>query len=652
VNRRFLNLYENELSHLRSHAAEFAREFPGVAHALALDTTPCPDPYVERLLEGFAFLSARVQEQIEAGYPRVVQSLLEAIYPNYLAPTPSMAMLRFLPDTSVQELRKGLVIPRDTAVRWQTPKMPGQAESGPRAGPAVDLHRVIFRTAHDVTLYPIHLVEAGYYARDMAALKLGAIADGASAALMLRLSVSTDDALWNQIEIDRLPIHIGGIGPNEMRLFEHLLARCVRVIGRPREPIPGVVGHVDLAPPSRQGFAAAEALLPCGPRSFHGYRLIQEYFALPQRFMNIVFSGLRPLVSNCRQREIEIIALFDSADPVLEKWQQGDPRNIFKSLELFASPAINLFRRKADGIIITEYAPEHHLVVDRGAPIDYEVFGVEAVSGYDTRSAFETSFHPFHSAKHTDAAQRAYFSVSRAPRGVSASEAKAGRRSSYAGSEVFISLVDATCAPLPAAINRLDVDVLCTNRDLPRFIQPDPARPTDFAPELAGVRAIKLVSRPSDPTRSPVHGNTLWKLVNHLSVNYLTILDASAEMGASAIRDLLRLYAHADEDSRDAGDSRLWISKQIDGLRSIERAPLTTRLDVPGPITFARGIELNVEFDDLNFEGSSPFLLGAVLEQFFARYASINSFTQTVVRTRDRRELIRWPATLGNRPVL
>jgi type VI secretion system protein ImpG len=651
VDRRFRDLYSRELRHLESSAQEFAREFPRIAHALSLDDLPCPDPYVERLLEGFAFLAARVQSQIEAGYPRVAQSLLESIYPNYLAPTPSMAMLRLEPDPTVQELKDGVRVPRDALLRWKGSKMAAPLPADARRGPAPpDLHRVLYRTAHDVTLYPLRLTEARYFTRDLAALRLGDDAGDAQAALLLKLS-TVGEPPWSAIAADELPLHLGGTGTEHMRLYEALLARATTVLARPADPLPGWGRPVRLPTPARVGFSAAEALLPTGPRSFNGYRLLHEYFAFPQRFMTVALRGLRTVTPRVPQGDLELIVLLDREDQALERWQQGDPRRLRDALHLFTTPAVNLFPRKADGVIITDYAPEHHVVVDRGAPDDYEVHTVLSVTGYDARGAHETAFHPFYAARHTADDRRAYFSVARTPRGLSAAEARAGRRSSYAGSEVHVSLVDASCAPVAADINRLDVSALCTNRDLPRFIQPDPARETDFAAELPGLRAVKLVGRPSDPWPSPVHGETMWKLVGHLSVNYLTLLDASAEMGAAAVRELLGLYADRQGDA-DATEGVLWLRKQIAGLRSVERAALTSRLDQPGPITFARGVELTVEFDDRNFEGSGPFLLGAVLDQFFARYVSINSFTQTVVRTRDRGELIRWPATLGNRPIL
>lgn len=663
MDKRFLDLYTRELKHLRSSAQEFAREFPAVAHHLALDDQPwdgkpCPDPYVERLLEGFAFMAARVQQQIESGYPRFVQSLLESIYPHYLSPTPSMAMIRLEPDAQGQDLKAGLKVPAGTILRWKFQRSGDGAatQDGRRTGAAggPDLYPVLYRTAHDVELYPIKITDVRYLTRDIGTLRLGSEGAGAAAALTIRLQAAEGVQFNKELKLDRLPIFLGGVGTEQMRLYEALLARAVGVYARgytAAGPTPGSITR--LGGISRVGFSANEALLPYSKRSFQGYRLLHEYFAFPQRFMSVALEGLAPAVQRCNQREMEIIVLLDRADSVLERWQRENPRQLKDSLALFTTPAINLFRKQADYIFITEYTPEHHVVVDRGRPTDYEVYSVEGVSGFDTRGSLEREFKPFYAAKHTDDGDGMYYTVHRTARGMNEQEARGGRRSSYTGSEVYISLVDATAAPLPSAINRLTVEVQCTNRDLPRFIGPDPLRDTDFWAELPGVKSVKLLGRPSDPWPSPAHGETMWRLVNHLSVNYLALLDAAPGVGASALRDLLRLYAEwTDRQVRDSAEMRERIGKEIQGLISVERDAITTRLDRPGPITFARGIELTVEFDDLCFEGSGPFLLGAVLEQFFARYVSINSFTQTVVRTRDRGEIMRWQASPGQRPLL
>jgi type VI secretion system protein ImpG len=218
---------------------------------------------------------------------------------------------------------------------------------------------------------------------------------------------------------------------------------------------------------------------------------------------------------------------------------------------------------------------------------------------------------------------------------------------------VYISLVDASSAPYSTDLKQLALEILCTNRDLP-LQMPVGKGKTDFTMEIgAPVENVRVVAGPTPPRPSHAEGETSWRLISHLKLNYLSLMDEdldgdgdislSERQGAAALRDLLRLYgATSDPATR----------KQIDGLKSISTVPVTRRVPTPGAIAFARGMEVSVTFDETLFEGSGVFLLGAVLEQFFARYVSMNSFTETVVKSVERGEIMRWTAKVGQRPVL
>src|SRR5947208_384265 len=140
MDRRLLRYCENELQYLRKQGEEFAREFPLIGGRLSLDVVPCPDPYVERLLEGFAFLAARVHLKLDAEFPRFTQNLLEIIYPHYLSPTPSMAVVQFQPELTDAALAEGPPVPRGTPIRT----LLGKGEQT----------TCEYRTAHDTPLWP------------------------------------------------------------------------------------------------------------------------------------------------------------------------------------------------------------------------------------------------------------------------------------------------------------------------------------------------------------------------------------------------------------------------------------------------------------------------------------------------------------------
>jgi type VI secretion system protein ImpG len=151
------------------------------------------------------------------------------------------------------------------------------------------------------------------------------------------------------------------------------------------------------------------------------------------------------------------------------------------------------------------------------------------------------------------------------------------------------------------------------------------------------------VAGPSEPRPSQAFGSTSWRLVSHLSLNYLSLVDAGDGQGAAALRELLHLYG-------DLGSATA--RREIEGVRSVSSAPITRRLPGDGPMSFGRGIEVSVDCDERSFDGASVFLLGAVLERFFAKYVSLNSFTETVIKSPQRGEIMRWPARPGRRPIV
>ena len=385
----------------------------------------------------------------------------------------------------------------------------------------------------------------------------------------------------------------------------------------------------------RVGFERDEALLPQVSRTFSAYRLLQEYFTFRQRFLFFELTGLRGAVqASGAQEEAEILIVLRRQEPRLEgRVDQG-------SFALFCTPAINLFPKRADRIPLNDHSAEFQIIMDRTRPFEFEVFDVTGVSGFSARSNQEQVFRPFYLAK--EGGGRAFYTVFRAPRQLSAREREFGRHHAYTGTETFISLVDAQAAPFRPDLQGLGVDTLCTNRHLPLEVAFGQGR-TDFNLEIgAPVLSVRCLAGPTAPRPPLVEGANAWQLISHLSLNYLSLLDTPGGEGAAALREILRLYA----DPQDAHTL-----KQIEGLRAASTAPVLRRMEGPGPITFARGLEISVLFDETPFEGTGVFVLGGVLSEFFRRYVSLNTFAETVIRSETRREIMRWPGLPGRRPV-
>jgi type VI secretion system protein ImpG len=305
---------------------------------------------------------------------------------------------------------------------------------------------------------------------------------------------------------------------------------------------------------------------------------------------------------------------------------------------LFATPVVNLFPKRADRIPLSEGTSDYHVVPDRTHPMDYEVYNVKEVIGYGAGAEAQQTFHPFYAwnDRIDNDTRLAYYTIERQPRALSEKQRQKGARSSYIGSEVFLSLVDPTEGPYRSSLRQLGVDTICTNRDLPLHMVLGQGR-TDFTLESgAPVESIRCIAGPTAPRPSHAHGQISWRLISHLSLNHLSLV--GADTGAAALRELLSLYSDlSDQATR----------KQIEGVRSVTSTPISRALPYPGPLTFGRGLEVTVTCDETAFEGSGVFLLGAVLERFFAKYVSINSFTEMVLRTAQRGEVMRWPARAG-----
>lgn len=651
MDRRLLRYYDRELAHLRETAAEFAREFPKVAGRLGLEEFECADPYVERLLEGFAFLTARVQLKLDAEFPRFTQGLLETVYPHYLCPTPSMCVVQFNHDKGEASLIEGVTIPRGRALRSSIGKGENTACE--------------YRTAHPVTLFPLQITQVEYHTRGLAAVGAAAGANiaGAKAAIRIRLA-ATAGATINAIKCDKLVLHMTGMGGTPGRIYEQIISKGLGVSVQPiKQPVPWSEFSPALTPGGdsgsirRVGFEDDHALLPVGPRSFQGYRLVHEYFVLPQRFMFVELTGLRKGFARCTDTQVDVVIFLSDVDLQLENAISA------ANFQLHCSPAINLFPKRLDRIHVSDRFAEFHAVPDRTRPLDYEVYDIAAVEGYTEGAKPVQTFRPFYAAIDDDADQssmaRAYFALNRLPRTPSSKEELQGRRSSYAGSEVYISLVDAHSAPYRADLKQLGVEARCTNRDL-ALRMPVGKTASDFRlDEGAPVESIKVLVGPTAPRPSVAEGETAWRIISHLALNYLSLADTPATSpgpaalanpqaapiaaGASALRDILKLYA----DTADAATR-----KQVDGVKTIASKPIVRRVPTPGPIAFARGLEITITLDEDAFEGVGCFTLGAVLEQFFAKYVSLNSFTETVVRTTDRGEIMRWPTRIGRRPTV
>ena len=623
MDARLLRYYNQELRYLRELGGDFAREFPKIASRLGMEGLEVTDPYVERLLEGCAFLAARVQLKQDAEFPRLSHRLLELIYPNFLAPVPSMLVAQITPVADAN-LLKGPVLARDTRLQ------------GPRT--ALSQTRCEFRTAQPVQLTPLVTTSAEYFLNvaDLGVSSMGLpMRPRCGVRVVMQVPAGMTIA---KLEVDSLRFFLGGQTEIAMQLHELALSNTVGVlVGPPGKAGDGLRKLLPAARITPVGYADDEAMLPVTLRGFSGMRVLQEYFAFPERFLFLDVGGLRPALAGITGNAVELVLLFSQLGQGLDG--TVTPANF----SLHCVPAVNLFPKRADRIHITEGDHEFHVVADRTAPLDYEVYDVVGLQGYDDEGN-ERKFMPLYAPDRSAPAQQpAYYTIWREPRLMSESARRDGPRSGYIGSEVFVSLVDPSDAPFPEALRQVALQTRCTNRDLPLFMPSNGSQGEFSLDGGVPVSSVRAVAGPSRPATALREGGVAWRLLNLLSLNYLSLIDTEAGEAVVALRDLLSRFPQGTEPT---------VRRQIEALQQVSTHAVVRRHPMGGPIAFGRGIEVRLTVDELGYAGGSAFMFGAALHHYLARHVSMNSFVETVLVSLTRGELTRWKPARGARPVL
>jgi type VI secretion system protein ImpG len=599
-----LTYYERELSFLRQMGAEFAAKYPKIASRLLLEADQCADPHVERLIQAFAFLAARVHHKINDELPEITDALLHILYPHYLAPIPSMAIVQCVVDPEQGKLTSGHQIPRGTVLYSQ-----------PVGGMPCR-----FRTCYPVTLWPLEVTTARFEEPDRSGTSPRAMA-----VLRLTLQCRGGTPLAG-LELDHLRFFLHGEHQLIHALYELLFNHTCQVQLRPLETqssVPPVV----LSPRCLRavGFAPDEGLLPYSPRSFLGYRLLQEYFHFPDKFLFFDLCELDRAVQAGFRDGIEVRIGLDR----MPRLQQPISTGTFR---LGCTPIVNLFEQIAEPIRVNHAQTEYRVIPDVRRQDVMEVYAIETVRCTAPYLDEPLDFQPFYALRHAaaHAQQQAFWYATRRP----------SQRQGDAGTEVYLSLVNLDFQPTLPAADTLTLHVTCTNRDLPGKL-PFGGEQGYFELEgAAPLSRIRCLTKPTDTLRPPLRRGAQWRLISHLSLNYLSI----CEGGTEALQELLKLY--------DFANSAV-VRQQIAGLVAVRSRQVIARPASMPWNGFCRGLEVTVVFDEEKYVGSSAFLFASVLERFLGLYASLNAFVQLIAITQQREEpLKRWPPRAGEQILL
>jgi len=654
MNREFLDLYNRELKVLEESAKEFGQEYPGVADRLGGLAKDSMDPMIHGMLEGAAFLAARVQLKIKHEFQEFTNNLLEKLLPHYLAPVPSAAMLAVAPPFDDPALRNGRLIPRGSYLDAQH----------------LDRERRVscrFRLGSDIMLWPLEITDASFLSQRSQVASLGIetghdIVSGLRMRIRRRSAAEPEDEpsdevvrkkpdLWlSALRTESLTFRLVAPADDAIRLYEKLFANCRSIYLRYADEFGNpVLVELPRSALAQIGFDREDTLIPGDNRLFHGFELLRELFLLPEKFLGFQLRGLKPALHQIKAREMDVIFTFDRPDKRLGSVVKS---SIFA---LHTAPAVNLFEMQTSRIPIVTNEFEYQVVPDRGRYLEYEPHRLVKVFAHFIGSSEKQELRPLYSVPPENIPQSdvIYYGLRRLMRKRTVEERRYGKTSNYTGTDMFITIAPNPTALQDRTIAELSARAICSNRHLTEHL-PVGEGGADFILEMDAKLPVFCIAGPTMPRESIISkvpdGQNLsgtrssaWRLISMLSLNHLGITGRGTENSAAAIRELLALFA----ETKDTATER-----RIRGITAVDSVPAVRRVQQPNGSATVRGLEVTITFEEKAFEGSGLFLFGAVLDRFFAEYVPVNSFAQTIVRSTERGEVIRWPPRVGTRVTL
>ncbi len=603
-----LPYYERELTFIRQMAGEFSEKYPGVAGRLMLEPNTCEDPHVERLIEAFALLAGRVHRKIDDEFPEITESLLDVLYPHFLRPIPSLAIAQF------RSKNDHSAVTASTRIRPGTP-IHHSLENGDVCS---------FQTSYPVTLWPVSVTEASV-SRTNRFVSSG-VTRGVGATIRIRLEC-TGELRLSQLAMESLRFYLNGENATVQSLYEFLFVNALRVSLRAI----GTESSLEVALPDNSlrqiGFTQDEGLLPYSDRSFLGYRLLQEYFSFPEKFLFFEVSGFDKAALGGFGRTFEIVIALKEVDDknrlaALE--QTVDAR----TFQLGCTPVVNVFERIAEPIRISQTKTEYRVIPDQHRQSSTEVYSVDRVASMASYQQEPTVYEPFYGLRHgSEGARKQFWYTHRRP----------SFRKNDNGTEVYISLVDLDFRPSLPPVDMLTIRVTCTNRDQASRLKLS-GEFGEFEAEDLALVDVRCFRKPTHTIRPPLRQSAQWRLISHLSLNHLSIVKG----GRDSLAEIFRLYDFIDSPA---------IQKQIAGIIDLESKPGIARVVSETGVAFCRGTDVMVQFDENEYVGTGVYLLASVIEKFLGLYSTINSFSRLTAKT-NKGVLKRWPPLAGEQILL
>lgn len=601
-----LRYYHEELRYLRQQGEHFAEAHPKVAGHLRLGHGAIEDPFVGRLLEGFAFLNARMRLKLDQQIGTLTEALLNQLYPHYLLPTPALSIIQM---QAHEQLDKSHTIAAGSRLTSTTP----QGET------------CYFNSTYPVTLWPVKIDRINL--RREPSIKLNQPGKSVKSYLTVQLSCTKSELQFNKLKPDTLRFYINIATPHAYQLYD-LLFNQVETIMLSHPNSYGQYVTLDKTAIKAVGFAENEGLLPYPAHSFTGYRLLTEYYAMPEKFLFFELQGLSPLLERGFTNELQIHFLLKQATPELE------PLIDQHSLLLNCTPMVNIFTQTSEPINLNHTQYEYHLIPDAHQKKEsIEIYSINnmRVLGQSDVQCLPYFGHKYATAKDT---QYLYWHATRKP----AWELGAAH---IDGDEIFLSFSEPSDKLPQDCI--LSADLLCTNRDLPiqlPFGGDSPAIQFWQANSLVRkIRCLMPITAPKYRNRDKLRDTDL---ISHIALSQISFSHAQGTL--NTLKEVLALYQVDDDpQSQDAIQKGLCEAKIS---HCTERHPSSLKYG------FCQGMDLHLEIDEKFFTQHIAFLFGSVLAEFFAKSCSINSFTRLTLSSKQRGVIHRWPPKFGHKATL
>ena len=607
-----LEYYEKELAYLRQSGGQFAETHPKIAGRLKISEEIVEDPHVSRLLEGVAYLNARIQKKLDDDFPELTDSLLEVLYPHYLQPIPSTSVIQFKPSEDL-DCRYSIA----TNTLLETEPFHGQTCQ--------------FETRYPVQLWPIEISQVKYSIRPFKTPGSEQV-KGAQSVLQISIRSTIAGIPIKELDIDNIRFYLRGQPQHRFKLYEQLLNNNIKIAvtsaDKESEEKPIFLTRSIIQP---VGFRDEEGILPYPLNAFSGYRLLTEFFACPEKFLFIDFNQLHLATQNNETDTLHLYIYLDEANQELERNLTAD------NLALGCTPIINLFDHTADPIPLNQEQSEYKVVADVRASECMEVHSITRVDAIqangEKRNIAPLYQTPFHNQRPIAQHRNGEHWLSR----------RQERHDTDATTNTLISVTDLHFHQLPPADETLNIKTLCFNRNLPSKLPFGGGQPTLLCVgDTPPIQSISCLTPPTEVIRPATGKAAQWKLISHLNLNHLSL--GNSPEALLSLKELLNLYNFHSTASSQA---------LIDSIIKLHIAPTTAPITVSGKTTLCRGTEITLELDDSLLSGTNAYLFASILEYFFALHCSINTFTRLIVNIKGKDgALKKWPPRAGEKALI